>query len=1413
MKQQFRSLIKGIRTAAAALIVSASAAFGATESTLPDGYIELEYIESNGKQVIDPGFMPTATTTFDIRFRPLTTSGSKAIFGTGYANNRFMLCTQGSRIRFFGSGADTFQENFNTTHDFHITCGLDGNVVTTDLTNNKRYTVNCNTRVVESSPFSLFTAGGSATSAGSNPCSIRLYSLSFADGETGDPIRNFIPCLQVTNNLISAGLYDTVTATFYPNLGSAPFTYPAPSASAKGAIAVCSDIAVGTLTVYTNSASDSLSGYNVYPIYADTQFQAHMEQSQVDTGSGVVHVLKGWELTVTSANGTVTTTTSTENDKQACYYTPAEGDTAILRYIWESQNAFTLTYDSNLLTITPTPQASYPSGTTITFTATAKDASAPFATWTGAAALLAKIDPTSPTITLTIDGPIALGALTAAKIAYVAHDSTAAAPDGASWATAYTTVQAAIDAVQETADSAVLIRVKSGSYPHTTSATLPATATISHIAIEGGYTGTDLNKSGETVLYRPSDDPYSTTITCIPLTFNCNSKITVALDTLVISNGYTQATGTPYGRGVRVLKNSYFTAKNCRFDRNGIYNASSDHTPYGGGLGIEGGSTVIDNCDFVENVIQNSSGNGVHARGAAMGMNTGTRALIRNSRFDHNHSATMHSRGQHAGGALCFQSVNEVIIEGCTFTSNYADRTIGSGASHWDDDKGPRGGAIAVYSGNITIRDTYFSGDWCAANRSGTTYKNIGYGGTIYLSGCQSLIERVIIQGAGVTPYTKDDFSSRYSSGSIDIDGGTLTLRNVLHANAYIGWALGNSSGTIYADNCTFAGARGLVGTTGKISDRFAPVGYAQAGVNARATFNNCIFAENVSGDYVIDEDTTLPTLNYCYTQNKHTGPGKGNIFGTTAADFADTTYYHPASRAGSYKGGYLTNGTYSADATTSPAVDGGDPATSTADEPQPNNYRINIGYDGGTAAASYADLSQKDPVPATTTLQVYSYPATSVTDKGATVKADISSLPADVETATITVAWGASKDSLDNTLTLGSYAKWQTASHTIANMAGNAKVYYQFTATANSETYTTDVRSFTIAVAPQLSYRAENPIYAVLRNTAKLAFSYRDSGGESVVQVILKQNDTEKVIILNNGLPLTVGDHIIDLDSLAAGTSYTLTLKATNGAGTTTLDALTFTTQSDQTPVNIYVAEEAAGKQDGTTPANAISIYDLNTVLPQFNTAGDEIRLLQGTYNPGEQIKVISLNGISIIGGYNADGEIVGTSTFSNDWTLVTTHRHIYGKSSNVTLKNLEFFGGYDKEYEGRKYGGGGVLFSECNTVLTNCTFNNNVNRSDNDKDYTGIGLGIYKGTVELYDSVFTNQVTAGSYNYKCIGNAFGADSATKVLIKDCTFANNKLSAKHDRAVHGAGVGLYKCTDATIQDCTFATNIIYMSQ
>ncbi len=30
MKQQFRSLIKGIRTAAAALIVSASAAFGAT---------------------------------------------------------------------------------------------------------------------------------------------------------------------------------------------------------------------------------------------------------------------------------------------------------------------------------------------------------------------------------------------------------------------------------------------------------------------------------------------------------------------------------------------------------------------------------------------------------------------------------------------------------------------------------------------------------------------------------------------------------------------------------------------------------------------------------------------------------------------------------------------------------------------------------------------------------------------------------------------------------------------------------------------------------------------------------------------------------------------------------------------------------------------------------------------------------------------------------------------------------------------------------------------------------------------------------------------------------------------------------------------------------------------------------------
>ncbi len=1392
-----------------ASICAAMTTFGA-DGTLPPSFVRLDYIESNGKQCIDPNFMPTATTTFEARFRPLTSSGNHSIFGTGWSNDRFLLNIQSWRFKFHGNGTDLMNINFTIGSDYVVSRTVDGTITTVDETANKTYIANGGTAAVGGSRFTIFTAGGDLTSNGGRPATTRLYSLKFADGENAETLRDLVPSAGIVDGEVKVGLYDFVTETFYPNIGTAPFTYPIPTTSALGMISITSDTNVGTLSVYTNSTTDALSGYNLYALHTGTQLQALMKETSVDDGKGTTYVLKGWELTVTDASGTVTTTKSDESNIQNCYYTPNAGESATLRYMWETQCTTTFTYNTDLITITPAPQASYPAGTTITLTASATDPTKPFATWTGDAAFLSAIDPTSPTITFTIDAPVSIGAFATVKTAYVAHDTAAATPDGTSWASAFPTIQAALDSLSGV-DGAVAVRVKSGDYLLETATTIPGGTANDHIAIIGGFSGTDLDKSGETVVARPS-----TVESCIPFYFNCASSISVAFESLTISNGVSNVSSERFGFGISLLNNKSASIIDCTFVRNGIDNTTSrdstnDSAVFGAALGAQGGTLFVKDSTFTKNaqVVSNGGGNH-HGYGSAIGMLNGY-ATIRDSEFHENYSQTVHGRDAY-GGAIGLRKLNKVLIEGCTFTTNFIRRASGNNTSHQNEfDSGGLGGSIALNSvPDATIRNCKIIGGWSnAACTDKSAYMHWGFGGVIFLNSSTTTIEKTIIQGSGETGYA-DGSGPNCANGSIDNRYGTLILRNVLHANAHAGWAVGNSEGTVIAENCTFAGAKGLYGTTGRHAF-YKAVGYAQYGARARATFNNCIFANNANGDYAVDADTTLPTLNYCYTQGKHTGPGLGNRDGVTTADFADTTYYHPVSRAGSYKGGYFAGGTFAPDATTSAAVDGGDPRSAYAGEIQPHGYRLNIGYDGATAAASLADLSETRPEPATDTLQIYSYPATHITDKGATVKADISSLPQGIDTATVTLKWGTAKDNLTNTKDLGTYGKWQTAIHTIDNMAGVSEVCYQFTATANGATYETDPRTFKIAVLPQIDYRGTDPVYSILRATAKFAYSYRDSGGDTTAAVTLTADGGEtKTIIINDNLPIAVGEHSLVLTDLTPGTTYTLTLSATSGAGTTTLEPITFTTRAADTPLNIYVAEKSSGKADGSSPADAIS--DLNTVMEQFTTHGDEIRLLEGVYNFGEAIKLKNLTDITITGGYNAQGEIVGITTISNDWSGAGSHRLIDAEKSTVTLRNLLLYGGYDKVYNGRKYGAG-LLFTDCNTTITNCTFTKNVNRSDNDNDYTGIGLGILRGTVEIYNSTFTNHVTAGSYNFKCIGNALGIEAATKVLIKECVFADNRLSAKHDREVHGAAMGLSNCPDAKVIDSLFTNNTIAVSQ
>ncbi|MBP9869134.1 DUF1565 domain-containing protein [Patescibacteria group bacterium] len=108
-------------------------------------------------------------------------------------------------------------------------------------------------------------------------------------------------------------------------------------------------------------------------------------------------------------------------------------------------------------------------------------------------------------------------------------------------------------------------------------------------------------------------------------------------------------------------------------------------------------------------------------------------------------------------------------------------------------------------------------------------------------------------------------------------------------------------------------------------------------------TLKNSILWGNSGGD-IGGQSGTSWSATYSVTSLS----GTGNI--TSNPQFVDSAGndYHLKSTAG-----HWTSGGWVTDATTSPAIDAGDPASAFTNEPAPNGSRINMGFEGNTAEAS----------------------------------------------------------------------------------------------------------------------------------------------------------------------------------------------------------------------------------------------------------------------------------------------------------------------------------------------------------------------------------------------------------------------------------------------------------------------------
>ena len=178
---------------------------------LPDEYQEVEYIQSGGTQYIDTGINPKIKPRLIVNMMLLNSAdkdywGNKAIDGSSYFANfagGILMYYRYGKTASINTGVSA---PFNEFHEWDVSDAIYLDKVKLYTTNNV-YTYNAN-----QSNIYLFK---SARSYGN----FRASYFILYDGD--EKVREYYPCYRKSDNAI--GLFDKVSNTFFPNLGSDVF--------------------------------------------------------------------------------------------------------------------------------------------------------------------------------------------------------------------------------------------------------------------------------------------------------------------------------------------------------------------------------------------------------------------------------------------------------------------------------------------------------------------------------------------------------------------------------------------------------------------------------------------------------------------------------------------------------------------------------------------------------------------------------------------------------------------------------------------------------------------------------------------------------------------------------------------------------------------------------------------------------------------------------------------------------------------------------------------------------------------------------------------------------------------------------------------------------------------------------------
>lgn len=192
---------------------------GSAKRELPDGFTQVEYIESTGTQYIDTEIEPNQDTKVVIDALYTQDSNASFLFGSdaGSATKSFGFGAANGNLRIAYNNVSTYFANgLSFANKIHVV--VDKNVATI----NNQYSVSGTYATFEPN-YSVWLFGNNrqGTLYGGKD-GTRIYSCEIYDNDT--IVRDFVPCIKGEGTDSVAGLYDLVNGVFYTNAGTGVFS-------------------------------------------------------------------------------------------------------------------------------------------------------------------------------------------------------------------------------------------------------------------------------------------------------------------------------------------------------------------------------------------------------------------------------------------------------------------------------------------------------------------------------------------------------------------------------------------------------------------------------------------------------------------------------------------------------------------------------------------------------------------------------------------------------------------------------------------------------------------------------------------------------------------------------------------------------------------------------------------------------------------------------------------------------------------------------------------------------------------------------------------------------------------------------------------------------------------------------------